>query len=113
MKLLTRICRVTRRIFGDPAMNEIMCGMGTFGAGVWSLTAYLDFARNATEHSAAFAIPVACIAAAPWVLNIAVLLNLRKRTFSASTTGLNVGQSNQQQEGENPQCPSPTTTSCS
>ena len=92
MNLLARICRIARRVFGDPTMNEIMCGMATFLAGMWSFTAYLTFARAATEHSAPFAVPLACLAALPWALVLTVLLNLRRRTFNASTTGLSVGQ---------------------
>lgn len=99
MKLLTRICRLAKAVFSDKRLNQIMCGMALFPVCLISGHRYLAFASAAGEHMAPFAVPTACIAALPWGLLLAILINLRERSFSASTTGISVGE---QQEGEPP-----------
>lgn len=90
MKLLTRICRIAKRVFSDKRLNQIMCGMANAPVCLWSLWAYVDFARAATPESAAFAHSLALVCAIPWAVELAILLNLRERSFELSQTGLNV-----------------------
>lgn len=94
------VVRTFRALFNDPAMNEIMCGMVSGMAAMWATHAYFNLVKTASEHTSAFAVPAACLVGAIWGVVFAVLLNLRKRSFSASPTGLSVGD--QEQEGTNP-----------